>query len=230
MTTSITGTARGGGRARRGAAGAGRLRPVRAGALPAASADASDLSWDAQALQSIGFTTDELGSAGLATGPPRRPRPAPKAAAGQPLRHRLVRFGFGKNALHGEAVVQTDEGTKTVVVQRGAVTAVAATSVTVKSTDGFTLTWTFGDPIHVVKDRAEAAPGADGRVPRSAWPAPRTARRPPPAWSSSAGPSSPAAPRAAITDVSVMVAAPWRPFTWRTRRTERLVRHVVAPR
>ena len=35
-----------------------------------------------------------------------------------------------------------------------------ATTVTVKSADGFTLTWTFGDPVKVVKDRAKAAPSA----------------------------------------------------------------------
>ena len=45
--------------------------------------------------------------------------------------------------------VQTDDATLTVVAQRGVVTAIDATSVTVKSTDGFTLTWIFGSPITV---------------------------------------------------------------------------------
>jgi len=52
--------------------------------------------------------------------------------------------------------VKTEDGTKTVVVQRGSVTAVDATSVTVKSTDGFTLTWKVGDPIKVVANKAKA--------------------------------------------------------------------------
>ncbi len=32
--------------------------------------------------------------------------------------------------------------------------------MTVKSTDGFTLTWTFGDPFTVIKDKAQIQPGA----------------------------------------------------------------------
>jgi len=42
---------------------------------------------------------------------------------------------------------------KTIVVQRGTVTAVTSTSVSVKSTDGFTATWTFGDKLKVVQDK-----------------------------------------------------------------------------
>jgi hypothetical protein len=38
-------------------------------------------------------------------------------------------------------------------VQRGEVTAVSGTQVTVKSTDGFTLTWTYGNPLRVVQDK-----------------------------------------------------------------------------
>jgi hypothetical protein len=62
--------------------------------------------------------------------------------------------------MHGEAVVQTEEGTKTVVVQRGTVTAIDAKSVTVKSTDGFTLVWTFGDPLTVLERRSQVQPSA----------------------------------------------------------------------
>jgi hypothetical protein len=58
-----------------------------------------------------------------------------------------------KNTLHGEAVVKTRDGTRTVVVQRGTVTEVTDTSVTVKSTDGYTLIWTFGDRMHVIEHR-----------------------------------------------------------------------------
>jgi len=62
--------------------------------------------------------------------------------------------------LHGEAVVQTEEGTKTVVVQRGEVTAITASSVTVKSNDGFTLTWTFSDQLRVFERRNQIQPSA----------------------------------------------------------------------
>jgi hypothetical protein len=118
------------------------------------------LSWDAQALESIGFTTEDL--ADPVTTVTQSPAPGKQAQGKNRIitRHKLVRFAFGKRALHGEAVVQTDDGTKTVVVQRGTVTAVDATTVTVKSADGFTLTWTFGDAVKVIKDRAQAAPSA----------------------------------------------------------------------
>jgi hypothetical protein len=44
-----------------------------------------------------------------------------------------------------------------VVVQRGSVTAVDDTTVSVKSADGFTQTWTFGDKLRVVQDRKTVA-------------------------------------------------------------------------
>lgn len=50
--------------------------------------------------------------------------------------------GFGRRVLHGETVVAGDNGPVTHVVQRGVVTAVSGTSFTVRSSDGFTLTWT----------------------------------------------------------------------------------------
>jgi hypothetical protein len=55
-------------------------------------------------------------------------------------------------------VVRTKDGNRTVVVQRGTVTAITDTSVTVKSTDGFTLTWTYGDKLRVVEHRATVQP------------------------------------------------------------------------
>ncbi len=126
----------------------------------------SDLSWDAQALQSIGFSPDQVSLAGDLSADPSA-TPVPSASAGAKaggggkaarLRHRLVRFGFGKKVEHGEATVQTDEGTKTVVVQRGTVTAITATSVTVKSADGYTVAWTFGDKFTVINNKAKVAP------------------------------------------------------------------------
>ena len=58
--------------------------------------------------------------------------------------------------LHGEEVVQ--QGTKVVTIeeQAGKVTAVSATSITVKSTDGFTATYVVSVATKVGKDRAEA--------------------------------------------------------------------------
>ena len=133
-----------------------------AGCARSSGSQATDttLAWDAQALESIGFTTEDLADPVITV--TQSPAGGKQAQGKNRIitRHKLVRFAFGKRALHGEAVVQTDEGTKTVVVQRGTITAVDATTVTVKSTDGFTLTWTFGDSVKVIKDRAQAAPSA----------------------------------------------------------------------
>jgi hypothetical protein len=130
------------------------------GCSRAAGTEASDstLPWDAQALQAIGFTTGDL--ADPVTTVTQSAAPGKQNKARIITRHKLLRFAFGKRALHAEAVVQTDEGTKTVVVQRGTVTAVDATTVTVKSSDGFTLTWTFGDQVKVVKDGSNSSPSA----------------------------------------------------------------------
>lgn len=68
--------------------------------------------------------------------------------------------GAGKflrsNTLHGEMTVQGKDGVRTVVVQRGTVTATDGKTVTVKSIDGFTLAWRLGDPLRVVQDKKQA--------------------------------------------------------------------------
>jgi hypothetical protein len=107
----------------------------------AASADVVD---EALALKQVGFDT------GLADSP----SPNASAGSGDAPHGRQVRKYLRKNTLHGEVTIQTKtQGTRPIVGQRGAVTAVTATQVTVKSTDGFTLTWTFGDKLRVVQDR-----------------------------------------------------------------------------
>jgi hypothetical protein len=69
------------------------------------------------------------------------------------LRALKLRRALGPHVEHGEVVVQTKDGDKTVDVQRGTVTAINDTSVTVKSADGFTQTWVFGTPFHVIERR-----------------------------------------------------------------------------
>ncbi|MBB4904652.1 hypothetical protein [Actinophytocola algeriensis] len=55
--------------------------------------------------------------------------------------------------LHGEVVLSKEGGgTQTVLVQKGAVTAVSATEVTVKSTDGFTTAYSVNDDTKVRAD------------------------------------------------------------------------------
>jgi hypothetical protein len=123
-------------------------------------ADVTELSWEAQALESLGVAPDELpGGYAVAADPAPTASAKPGRDGDRHRRWKRVRFPF-RNVLHGEAIVQTEEGTKTVVVQRGEVTAITATSVTVKSNDGYTLTWTFGDKLRVFERRNQIQPSA----------------------------------------------------------------------
>jgi hypothetical protein len=127
------------------------------------SADTTDLSWDGQALESIGLNpTDIAPVADVTDLAAPQPSVGPTGKHGVRPGHRFkrMRFGFGGHLMHAEAVVQTEEGTKTVVVQRGTVTAVDATSVTVKSADGFIITWKLGDKLRVFAHRASATMSA----------------------------------------------------------------------
>jgi len=65
-----------------------------------------------------------------------------------------------KNTMHGEVTVQAKDGAKTVVVQRGTVTAADGKTIGVKSADGFTLTWTLADKVRVRQDGKKADAGA----------------------------------------------------------------------
>ncbi|MFB9360284.1 hypothetical protein [Actinoplanes nipponensis] len=107
-----------------------------------------DLAGEASALTAVGLTT------GLEADP------APSASAepgAKGRKHPGVRRYLRKNTLHGEMTVQGKDGVRTVAVQRGTVTAVDATTVSVKSADGFAQTWTFGDKLRVVQDKKTVA-------------------------------------------------------------------------
>ena len=115
---------------------------------PAASADIAD---EALALKQVGFDT------GLTD----TPSPNASAGSGDAPHGRQVRKYLRKNTLHGEFTIQTKkQGVQTIVVQRGEVTTVTATQVTVKSTDGFILTWNFGDQVKIVQDKRAAGKDA----------------------------------------------------------------------
>jgi hypothetical protein len=112
---------------------------------------------EAAALTAMGFDV------GLT--PVTDPAPAPSGSAAPKAGHKNDRRPLGRamlrrNTLHGEAVVQTKDGVKTVVVQRGTVTAIDDKTVSVKSTDGYAQTWTFGNPIRVVERRGTVQPSA----------------------------------------------------------------------
>ncbi|SCG54274.1 hypothetical protein [Micromonospora humi] len=112
---------------------------------------------DGQALAALGVDAEDLDVDPVAAPAPSvsgTPGPQAGERKGDRARHR-ARVLLRRNTLHGEVVVQTKEnGTRTVAVQRGQVTAVDAKSMTVKSTDGFTMTWTFDEKLRVVERRA----------------------------------------------------------------------------
>ncbi|MEU0553452.1 hypothetical protein [Dactylosporangium sp. NPDC006015] len=65
-----------------------------------------------------------------------------------------------KNVLHGEGIVQTKKGPIRVAMQNGTATAATETSVTVRSTDGYTKTWTLAQNAKIYNDHMSVQPGA----------------------------------------------------------------------
>jgi hypothetical protein len=111
-------------------------------ATAASAATDSDLTDAAVALHQVGFETGLTNTP--STGTDQTPR-------------KVLRKYLRKNTLHGEVAIQTKKnGVRTVVVQRGAITGVTATSMSVKSSDGVTLTWAFDDKLRIVQNRKAA--------------------------------------------------------------------------
>ncbi|MEV0805535.1 hypothetical protein [Micromonospora sp. NPDC050200] len=144
-----------------GVAGCGPAQVVEGTAQQAAVDVAAAMGVEGQALAAMGFDPAELepvAAPAPAVSGSAEPEAGPKGKRGERAeewrKRRQARVLLRRNTLHGEAVVQTkDGGTKTVVVQRGEVTAIDGDSVTVKSTDGFTLTWSLGDQLRVIERR-----------------------------------------------------------------------------
>jgi hypothetical protein len=87
------------------------------------------------------------------------PSPSSGAKGGKGKAH-AVRPMLRHKVLHAEAVLGTDNGTRTVDVQHGSVTAIGAASITVKSTDGFVQQYVLTDATKVVAGRQKADIGA----------------------------------------------------------------------
>ncbi|MGC9666886.1 hypothetical protein ACNTMW_10070 [Planosporangium sp. 12N6] len=117
---------------------------------------------EVQGLDELGFDTSAVVADPVAAPAPAASPSTPGTASSTQSHARRgpARRLLRKNTLHGEAVVKTKEGTKTVDFQRGTVTAIDDRTVTVRSTDGFTLAWTFGSPIKVVEHRTAVQPSA----------------------------------------------------------------------
>lgn len=136
-----------------------------AGAAGAAAEDAADAAADTDTdTDDVADEVYALATVGLTTALEADPAPStatdkadsadsPDKAGKRPRARKFLR----KNTLHGEMTMQGRDGVKTVVVQRGTVTAVGATTVSAKSADGFTQSWTFGDKLRVAQDRKTVA-------------------------------------------------------------------------
>ena len=76
--------------------------------------------------------------------------------------------GLGRRVLHGEVTVQTQEGTKTIVLARGEVTALSKDAITVKSSDGVETSFAIdGDTRYGFRN--EPAPTAELKVGEDAF-------------------------------------------------------------
>ncbi|NUT35260.1 MAG: hypothetical protein HOV79_19575 [Hamadaea sp.] len=143
--------------------------PADAGsAAGAAIEEAASFTPEGEALAAMGFDPQQIAAAepgfALAAAEPQ-PSASPSTKPGKRLadwrKRKALRVMLTRNTLHGEAVVQKKDGTTvTIAVQRGVITALTETSVTVKSADGYTLTWTLGDGLRVVEKRRSVQPSA----------------------------------------------------------------------
>jgi hypothetical protein len=96
-------------------------------------------------------------SASPSSGAPDRPKPG-RPGHGGLFGHGRLGAGVGQNVLHGEFVVKDKDGkVTTMVAQHGSVTAVSATSISLKSDDGFTGTYAVNNDTRV---RVGGGPGA----------------------------------------------------------------------
>jgi hypothetical protein len=84
------------------------------------------------------------------------PAATPTTAAAHP--HRAP--GLLRRAEHGEVTVRTKKGDQVVNVQRGQVTAVSSTSVTVRSKDGFSAVYAVNGTSKVRSKKKQADIGA----------------------------------------------------------------------
>jgi len=114
------------------------------------------------ALTALGFSTDDVTTANGDT-PAADPSTGPgKTTAKHPRLRRLAirRMALRGHVEHGQVTVQTKKGDQTLDVQRGTVTAINSTTMTVKSTDGFSWTWNVSGQMTVIQHRTSITPSA----------------------------------------------------------------------
>lgn len=128
---------------------------------PGAGSDQTQtMSPEATALTALGFSDgDVTGDSTTGVSATAAPSTGPGAHGNHPRwRRLLIRGALGRHVEHGQVTVQTKDGDKTIVVQRGVITALTAIGMTVKSPDGFTMTWTFDSSMRVIENRSTIQP------------------------------------------------------------------------
>jgi len=131
--------------------------------------------WAAAAVIGIGIAGGAAWAASTNTAAPTKgvaatadaaTTPSPSAPSAQDKADRRARLGahgpLGRwdRVQHGEAVVKTKDGYRTVVFQRGTITAVSGSSLTVRSADGYTGAFPLSADTRVRLDRAKSEIGA----------------------------------------------------------------------
>jgi hypothetical protein len=133
-----------------GVAGCSALRPD--DGMETVSVDVADSGAETAALAALGITDPAAADLGPVAGASASPGAKPGGGA---QRHK-IRVRLRKHMLHGEVVVQTKSGPQTIVAQRGTVTAKGNGTITVRSADGFTLTWSTDAQTRFVVHGAKA--------------------------------------------------------------------------
>jgi hypothetical protein len=107
----------------------------------------------------VGLTAGGSVAAAPAAQPsPSAPEPtAPEPSAPESAPEAPHGMGMG-NILHGDGTIKTKQGTKMVAMQHGTVTSVSDSSLTLKSSDGYTKTWTLAPSVHVIEHRTDLQP------------------------------------------------------------------------
>ncbi len=121
---------------------------------------AGSLTPEQTALTAAGFSDADVTAANSAPDVTATTAPSTTGTSKHP---RLKRLAIRKLALrgkveHGQVTIETKTGDQTIDVQRGTITAINSTTMTVKCTDGFTLTWTISGPLKVIEARTQIQP------------------------------------------------------------------------
>ena len=121
-----------------------------------------------------GVLVVSAGGAALAAQNATSTTQAPTASPGKPRDKAAVggragwRHALGRRVLHGEVTLQTQEGTRTVVMAYGTVTALSKDAITVKSSDGVETSFKLdGDTRFGFRN--EPAPSAELKVGEDAF-------------------------------------------------------------